>query len=159
MRADMNGRAIIREGLLNRWQKAGAESILVICALFICAPVLFGQETYREFEEGLNLSDSQRAQVEEIKRKYMDEWMALRNQSLRTRLEMRELIRTRPDQHERLQKLQRELDQVDESKRQLFRRYIGDVSGVFNEEQRIRFNRFMNRENRRPMMPRYRFHE
>lgn len=92
---------------MNRWQKAGAESILIICALFIYAPVLFGQETYREFEEGLNLSDSQRAQVEEIKRKYMDEWMALRNQSLRTRLEMRELIRTRPDQHERLQKLQR----------------------------------------------------
>jgi hypothetical protein len=103
--------ATIREGSLKRWQR-GMAGLLVACLFFIDAPALLAQESYREFEQGLNLSDSQRAQVEGIKRKYMGEWMALRNLSLRKRLELRELLQTRPDRRERAERLQRELDQV-----------------------------------------------
>ena len=143
---------------MKRWQRAVA-GLLVACLFFIDAAALLGQESYREFEQGLNLSESQRAQVEEIKRKYMGEWMALRNLSLRKRLELRELLQTRPDQVERAERLERELDQIYQARRQLFRRYTGEVSQVFNDEQRGRFNRFMDRQNRRPLMPRFRFHE
>ena len=145
---------------MKRWQRGTAACLLAICALFFCAPSLFGQESYREFEQGLNLSDSQRAQVEGIKRKYMGEWMALKDESLRKRLELWEVRRDRPDQRGRIERLQRDLDQLDASRHRLFRQYAGEVSAVFNEEQRGRFNRFMDRENRRPMNPyRYRIHE
>ena len=96
----MKGCATIREGSLKRWQRGTAACLLAICALFFCAPSLFGQESYREFEQGLNLSDSQRAQVDGIKRKYMGEWRALKDESARKRLELRELRRDRPDQRE-----------------------------------------------------------
>jgi hypothetical protein len=156
----MKGCATTREGSLKRWQKGGAEYLLVVFALFFCVPALFGQESYREFEQGLNLSDSQRAQVEGIKKRYMAEWMALKNESAQKRLELWELRREQPYQRERLEKAQRDLDQLDAAKFRLFRRYAGEVSAVFNEEQRGRFNRFMDHENRRPMnQPRYRFHE
>jgi hypothetical protein len=146
-------------GSLRRWQKGGAELLAFVCVLFFCVPALLGQESYREFEQGLNLSDSQRAQVEGIKRKYMDEWTALKDESTRKRLELRELREDRPEDREKSQRLQRDLDQLDASRHRLFRRYTGEVSGVFNEQQRGRFNRFMDRENRRPVNPpRYRFH-
>ena len=145
---------------MKRWQKGRAEYLLVVFALFFCVPALFGQESYREFEQGLNLSDSQRTQVEGIKKRYMAEWMALKNESAQKRLELWELRREQPYQRERLEKAQRDLDQLDAAKFRLFRRYAGEVSAVFNEEQRGRFNRFMDHENRRPMnQPRYRFHE
>jgi hypothetical protein len=126
----------------------------------IFVPPLFAQESYREFERGLNLSESQRAQVDSIKRRYIGEWRNLKDESVRKRLELRELDNNRPDQRERAQRLQRELNQIEASKQRLFRQYSGEVSTVFNEEQRGRFNRFMDRENRRPPMksPRYRMH-
>lgn len=145
---------------MKRWRRGGAECLFVLCALFLCAPALFGQESYREFERGLNLSDSQRAQVEGIKRRYMDEWMAIKDESARKRLELRELRRAQPGERERSERLQRDLYQLDASRHRLFRRYAGEVSSVFNDEQRGRFNSFMDRENRRPMNPlRYRIHE
>lgn len=144
---------------MKKRQRGGIECLAVIFAIFLCTTSVFGQESYREFERGLNLSDSQRAQVEGIKRKYMDEWMALKEESARKRLELRELLRSRPEERERSERLMRDLDQLEISRRRLFRRYAGEVSSVFNEEQRGRFNRFMNRE-RRPMNPlRYRAYE
>jgi Spy/CpxP family protein refolding chaperone len=156
----MKGCATIREASLKRWQRGGAGCLFVICALFLWAPSLFAQESYREFERGLNLSDSQRAQVEGIKRKYMGEWMALKDESLRKRLEIRELWREQPWRRGRIERLQRDLYELNAARRRLFRQYAGEVSAVFNEEQRDRFNRFMDGENRRPMNPyRYRTHE
>ncbi len=129
----------------------------ITLVLFALAGPLFAQESYREFERGLNLSDSQRAQVDSIKRKYVDEWRALKEESVRKRTELREL---RPDQRDRAERVQRELDQIQTARERLFRQYSGEVSGVFSEEQRDRFNRFRDRENRRPMSPpRYRMHE
>lgn len=122
-------------------------------ALPVCA-----QESYREFERGLNLSESQRAQADGIKRKYVYEWRGLKEESVRKRLELRDL--NRPDQRERAERIQRELGRIEASKQRLFRQYSGEVSTVLSEEQRDRFNRFRDRENRRPMSPpRYRTHE
>lgn len=118
----------------------------------LAVPVL-AQESYREFERDLNLSESQKAQVEGIKRKYMGEWRMLRMESARRRFELRQLRRFQPDQWERAQRLRRELDQIEAEKLRLFRQYRDEVSAVFNEEQRGRFNRFLGRENRRPVYP------
>jgi hypothetical protein len=114
---------------------------------------LLAQESYREFERGLNLSESQRTQVEGIKRRYMGEWRMLRVESTRKRFELRGLRRFQPDQWERAERVQRELDQIEAEKMRLFRQYRDEVSAVFNEEQRERFNRFMVRESRRPFYP------
>jgi hypothetical protein len=130
-----------------------------LLVLFLFVSPLFAQESYREFERDLNLSEAQRAQADSINRKYVDEWRTLRERSLRRRLELRELHRDRPDQRERAERLQRDLDRMEASRQQLFRQYRGEVSTLFNEEQRGRFNRFVDRENRRPMNPpRYRMH-
>jgi len=134
--------------------------VLLSCALLLSfLPPLAAQESYQEFERGLNLSESQRAQVEDIKRRYLDEWMALRMESARKRFELRQLRRFEPDQWERAERVQRELDQIEAAKQRLFRQYRREVSSVFNQEQRGRFNRFMGRENRRPANPPpYRFY-
>ena len=121
----------------------------VLCALILFAPPLYAQQSYREFESGLNLSDYQRAQVVDIKRKYMNEWRALNDESARKRLELREMDRNRPDQRDRAERLRRDLDQIEMSRQRLFRSYRGEISTVFNNEQRGRFNRFTEQENRR----------
>jgi hypothetical protein len=127
--------------------------VLLVFALPLCA-----QESYREFEKGLNLSESQRTQADGIKRKYVDEWRTLKEESVKKRVELKELNRS--DQRERAEKTQRELGQIEASKQRLFRQYTGEVSTVLNEEQRERFNKFRGRENRRPMSPPgYRTHE
>ena len=130
-------------------------SFFFSCLLLVSFAVpLLAQESYREFERDLNLSDAQRAQVEAIKRKYMGEWRVLRIEAARKRFELRELRRFQPDQWERADRVQRELDQIEAEKLRLFRQYRDEVSVVFNDEQRGRFNRFMGRwENRRPIYP------
>lgn len=131
---------------------------LVSAAFFLClsASPLPAQESYREFERGLNLSDSQRSQIDGIKRKYMDEWMSLKNESARKRLELREVDRERPGGRERAERVERELQDLQASRQRLFRQYRGEVSGILNDEQRSRYNTFVNRERKRPMnMPRY----
>jgi len=114
---------------------------------------LLAQESYRDFERGLNLSESQRAQVEGINKRYMGEWRVLRMESARKRLELWQIRRFQPNQWERAERVQREMDQIEAEKQRLFRQYRDEVSTVFNEEQRERFNKFMVRENRRPFYP------
>jgi Spy/CpxP family protein refolding chaperone len=120
---------------------------LVLCILFLFAP-LYAQQSYREFERELNLSECQRAQVDGIKRKYMNEWRALNDESARKRIELRELYLYRPDQRERAARLERDLYQIEASRQRLFRAYRGEISTVFTNEQRGRFNRFTEQENR-----------
>ncbi|MGD0230196.1 MAG: Spy/CpxP family protein refolding chaperone [Syntrophorhabdales bacterium] len=113
------------------------------------APPLFAQQSYGEFERDLNLSDSQKAQADGIKRRYIGEWRSLNDESARKRLELRQLDRGRPGQRERAERLQRDLDRIEASRQRLFHQYRGEVSTVFNDEQRGRFNRFTWQENRR----------
>ncbi len=107
-------------------------SFLLSCAFLVSFAVpLLAQESYREFERGLNLSESQRAQVEGIKRRYMGEWRILRIESARKRFELRELRRFQPDQWERAERVQRELDQIEadetETLQAVPRRGVGSV--------------------------------
>ena len=128
--------------------------------IFLLSLPLYAQQSYREFERGLNLSDSQRQQADGIKRKYVDEWRNLKEESVRKRIELKELNREQPGQRERAERVQRELDHIQASKQRLLREYSGEVSGIFNEEQRNRFNKFREDENRRSMRPpKYRVNE
>jgi Spy/CpxP family protein refolding chaperone len=129
-------------------------SVFLLClfCLFL-APSLSAQESYREFERGLNLTDAQRAQAWAIQRKYIAEWRALTDESMRRRLELRMLDPDRPDQREQAERLQRDLIRIEITRQRLFHRYHREVSSVFTEEQRERFYRFMNQENRRAMHP------
>ena len=126
---------------------------LALCALFLFSPPLYAQQSYHEFEKGLNLTDYQRVQVDAIKRKYMAEWRALNDASAQKRLELRELNPNKREQWERAARLGRELDQIEASKQRLFSSYRGEISTVFNKEQRGRFNRFTEQENRRAARP------
>jgi hypothetical protein len=132
---------------------------VLLIVLFFALP-LHAQQSYREFERGLNLSEFQREQADGIKRRYVDEWRNLKEEAVRKRVELRELNRERPDQRERAERVQRELNQIQASRQRLLRRYSGEVSTVFTEEQRNRFNRFRDNENRRSIRPPgYQVHE
>lgn len=125
----------------------------VLYVLFLFSPPLYAQQSYHEFEKGLNLTDYQKVQVDAVKRKYIAEWRALKDESARKRLELSELGRNRPDQWERAERLGRELDQIEASRQRLFNSYRGEISTVFTNEQRGRFNRFTEQENRRAARP------
>jgi hypothetical protein len=114
---------------------------------------LIAQESYRDFERGLNLTDNQKAQVNGIRRKYVDEWRGLKEESLKKRLELNELNRERPDQRDRAERVQKDLDQIESSRHRLLRQYSGEVSAIFNEDQKAKYERFRDREVRRPMTP------
>jgi hypothetical protein len=134
-------------------------SIVILGLLALLSSPLFAQESYRDFEKGLNLSESQRTQVDSVGRKYMGEWRTLKDESMRRRLELKGLDHGRPDQRERAQRIERELERIESSRQRLFRQYRGEVSTVLNNEQRERFYRFTDRETRRPVSPpRYRTH-
>ncbi|MGD0236738.1 MAG: Spy/CpxP family protein refolding chaperone [Syntrophorhabdales bacterium] len=127
-----------------------------LCILLLLLFAVFpaqAQDTYRDFEKGLNLSDAQRGQVEGIKRKYMDEWRTLNNESARKRLELQGVDRSSEAGRERARKLEGDLNSMQSSKENLYRRYRGEVTGVLNEQQRGRYEKFSNGEGRRGMMP------
>lgn len=121
----------------------------VFCVLLLFSSPLYAQQSYHEFERELHLSGYQKVQVDAIKRKYMGEWRALNDESARKRLELREINRSRPDQWGKAERLERELDQIEASRERLFRSYRAEVSAVFTNEQKGRFNRFTEEENRR----------
>jgi Spy/CpxP family protein refolding chaperone len=111
------------------------------------------QDSYQDFERGLNLSDLQRQQVDGIRKKYMEEWSTLRRESARKRLELQEVDRNSEAGRERARRLESDLNSNRSSRENLYRRYRGEVSGVLNEQQRGRYERFSNGEGRRGMMP------
>ncbi|HVN24601.1 MAG TPA: Spy/CpxP family protein refolding chaperone [Syntrophorhabdales bacterium] len=111
------------------------------------------QNSYQEFEKGLNLSDSQREQAQEIKKKYMDELRTLNNESARKRLELQSVDRNSEAGRERSRRLENELNSVQSSKENLYRRYRGEVSGVLNEQQRGQYEKFSNGERMRGVSP------
>lgn len=131
---------------------------LALLGLFVMAPPLYAQSSYREFERGLNLSETQRNQAEGIKRKYMNEWRDLKGESARKRIELNEIQRHRQyrppaERVERETRLERDLQDIEQSRERLYRRYRDEVSRVFNEEQRGRYDEFIVRERRGMIKP------
>jgi Spy/CpxP family protein refolding chaperone len=126
--------------------------LLLLFTLFGVSPS-GAQDSYQDFERGLNLSDSQREQVQGIRKKYMDEWRTLNQESARKRLELQGVDRGSDAGRERARRLESDLNSVQSSKDNLYRRYRGEVSGVLNEQQRGRYESFSNGERTRGTMP------
>jgi hypothetical protein len=138
---------------------------LILLPLFLMSPPVFAQASYREFERDLNLSETQRNQMEGIKRKYMNEWRGLKDESVRKRIELNDIQRNRralaPNgKIDRQERLERDLQGIEQSRERVYRRYRDEVSRVFNNEQRGRYDQFIARERQGLMRPpRYRGHD
>ena len=115
---------------------------------FLPALPLMAQTGYPEFERDLQLSESQRMHVEETKKRYMDELLGLKQESINKRLELRELDRHPTGDPERRERLQRELGAIDSTRHNLYNQYRSDVSRILNQEQRNRYNNFVDTERR-----------
>ncbi|HME43383.1 MAG TPA: Spy/CpxP family protein refolding chaperone [Syntrophorhabdales bacterium] len=126
--------------------------LLLFPALFPSLPAQ-AQDSYRDFERGLNLSDTQREQVQGIRKKYMDEWRTLNQESARKRLELQGVDRSSEAGRERARRLENDLNSMQSSRENLYRRYRGEISGILNEQQRSRYEKFSTGEGRRGMMP------
>ena len=125
---------------------------IALLLLFLVLPAR-AQDSYRDFEKGLNLSDTQREQVEGIKKKYMYERRTLNNEYARKRLELQEMDRSSEAGRERARRLEGDLNSMQSSRENLYRRYRGEVSGVLNEQQRGWYEKFSDREGRGGVMP------
>ncbi len=125
---------------------------LLLFSLVFSAP-LFGQDSYFDFERGLNLSDAQRARVEDVKKKYMNEWRASGRDAAQKKLELRELSRNPSANRERIEKLQDELLEIRASRDNMYNQYRGEISKVLSEQQREKYNSFTNSERRRMVHP------
>jgi hypothetical protein len=138
---------------------------LTVATVFLMATPVIAQTSYHEFERGLNLSETQRSRMEGIKRKYMDEWRGLKDESVRKRIELNELQRNRRTpprggRIEREDRLERDLQGIEQSREKAYRRYRDEVSRVFNDDQRGRYDEFVTRERRDMMRPyRHRGHD
>jgi Spy/CpxP family protein refolding chaperone len=126
--------------------------LLVVFLVQLPLPTARAQDSYQDFERGLNLSETQREQVQGIRKKYMEEWSTLRKESARKRLELQEVDRSSDAGRERARRLENDLNSNRSSTENLYRRYRGEVSGVLNEQQRGRYERFSDGE-RRGMTP------
>jgi Spy/CpxP family protein refolding chaperone len=111
------------------------------------------QESYRDFEKELNLTDAQRQQVDAINKKYIGEWQSLKNETVRRRLELQEVDQGSPAGRERARRLESELQGIRTSRENLYRQYKGEVNGVLNEQQRGRYDKFVDGERHRGRMP------
>jgi Spy/CpxP family protein refolding chaperone len=131
-----------------------AAAILTLLLLsFSLVPPLSAQNSYREFERGLNLTESQRRRAEEVREKYIQEWRFQRQEALRRRLELNDLRRNPAANRDRIEKSQRELRDIDRSWERSYNQYRSDLAQVLNERQRNQYNQFSEWERRNRAMP------
>jgi periplasmic protein CpxP/Spy len=126
---------------------------VLLLLFFTVVPPLYSQDSYSEFERGLNLSESQRTQVEGIRNKYIDEWRSLKRESMQKRIELRELNRNPSNNGGRAEALHNDIRSIEQSRENLYNRYRGEVSRVLNPEQRSKYNNFSDMERRRSPHP------
>jgi Spy/CpxP family protein refolding chaperone len=127
--------------------------IFFLLLFFSCTPSLFAQHSYAEFERSLELTEPQKAQVQGIRNRYINEWQTVRKESMKKRLELRELGRNPAAGPERVGKLENELRELETAQRNIYNQYRAEVSRVLNEKQRERYNNFFDNENRRMIHP------
>jgi hypothetical protein len=114
--------------------------------IFVSALPVYAQDRYSELERDLQLSESQRMQIEETKRKYMDDFQDLNQKAINKRLELRELNRNQFASPERRERLQRELRVIENSKHNLYNYYRANLSRSLNQNQRNRYNSYVDSE-------------
>jgi protein CpxP len=121
----------------------------------VVVPPLFGQDSYGDFERGLNLSARQRAEMEGIKKRYIPEWQSLKEQAIRKRLELQDLRRNPSGNGSKQGRLEDEMQEIGRSRRGLFNQYRSEVNKILDDKQRERFNNFCDGERKRHLnMPR-----
>jgi Spy/CpxP family protein refolding chaperone len=125
----------------------------ILLLSLLLAPPLYSQDSYSEFERGLNLTDSQKMRMEETKRKYINEWHSLKRESIRKRLELKDLSGSPSNDSEKIERLQNELEAIERSRENLYNQYRGEVSRALNEEQRQRYNNFCDTERKKINRP------
>ena len=124
---------------------------IIICLFFFVALgelPLHAQGRYSELERDLQLSETQRMQVEETKKRYMGDLQTLNQDAVNKRLELRELNRNPSASPEKRERLQRELGTIENSRHNLYNQYRSDLSRVLNQDQRNRYNSYVNSERR-----------
>jgi Spy/CpxP family protein refolding chaperone len=127
--------------------------IFFLLLFFSCAPSLFAQHSYSEFERSLELTEPQKAQVQGIRNKYINEWQTVRKESTRKKLELRELSKNPTASPEKTGKLENELRELETTRGNIYNQYRAEVSRVLNEKQRERYNNFFDTENRKMIHP------
>lgn len=127
--------------------------IVALLLFLLFVPPLFAQDSYADFEKGLQLTDSQKMKMKEIKKKYINDWRSTKQEAVRKRLELKELFRNQPGNTERIEKLQNEISDIERSRENLYNQYRGEVSRTLNNEQREKYNNFCTSERRRMMRP------
>jgi len=125
-----------------------------ILFLLTTMPPASAQNSYSEFERGLQLSDPQRAQVEDIRNRYINDWQNMRRESARKRMELRELSRDPSANAARIGRLQGELRDLDTARHNSYRQYRSEVSRTLNDRQRHQYNTFCDQERRNRMRER-----
>jgi Spy/CpxP family protein refolding chaperone len=126
-------------------------TLILFFTLF--ASSLYAQHSYFDFERGLKLSESERTAVEDIKRKYMDEWRTSRGEVIKKRLELKDLYKNPSVNKERINKLQNEILEIEISRENMYNQYRGEVSRILNGEQREKYDNFCGSERKRSMRP------
>jgi Spy/CpxP family protein refolding chaperone len=124
---------------------------LVLLLLFITPPAR-PQNAYSEFERGLQLSDPQRTQVEDIRNRYQNEWQVLRQESARKRMELRELSKDPAANSAKINRMQGELQELDTARHNSYQQYRAEVGRALNERQRQQYNTFCDQERRKKTM-------
>jgi len=116
-------------------------------------PPLYAQNSYSEFERGLNLTDVQKRRAEDMKQKYIEEWHFQRQETLRKRLELKELRKDPATNKDKIDRTQRELRDLERSRERSYGQYRSDLSHVLNERQREQYNSFTESERKRRVVP------
>jgi Spy/CpxP family protein refolding chaperone len=127
--------------------------IFFLLLFFSCAPSLFAQNSYSQFEKSLELTEPQKVQVQVIRNKYINEWQTVRKEFMRKRLEQRELCKNPTAGPEKCGKLENELRDLQTARGNIYNQYRVEVSRILNEKQRERYNNFFNAENRKMTHP------
>lgn len=127
--------------------------LFFLLLFFSCVPSLFAQNSYSEFEKNLELTEPQKVQMQGIRNKYINEWQTVRKESMRKRLELKELCKNPAAGPEKCGKLENELRELETARGNIYYQYRGEVSRVLNEKQRERYNNFFNAENRKMTHP------
>jgi hypothetical protein len=124
-------------------------AISLLLLSFILMPPLYAQNSYSEFERGLNLTDIQKRRAEGV----TEEWRAQRQEALKRKLELMELRKYPSANRERIDKTQRELRGLDRSRDRSYNQYRSELSQVLNERQREQYNNFAESERKRRVGP------
>jgi Spy/CpxP family protein refolding chaperone len=128
-------------------------AIALLLLSILLVPPLSAQNSYSEFERGLNLTDVQKRRAEDVKQKYIEEWQVQRQETLRKRLELKELKKDPATNRDKIDRTQRELRDLERSRERSYGQYRSDLSHVLNERQREQYNHFAESERKRRVVP------